>query len=161
MARRAARRRRRWSSSSPSSASTRRRAGSPSRAMARWRSVANGRRRRSMPATGSRSSGRVKVGDRMTDIADDKLVIAGTELSSRLFVGTGGYPNQRLMLDAIAASGAALVTVSIRRISLDAYGGSLVDALGDRYKLLPNTAGCATARDAVLTAELAREALER
>jgi thiazole synthase len=96
----------------------------------------------------------------MTESSDDKLVIAGTELSSRLFVGTGGYPNQRLMLDAIAASGAAMVTVSIRRISLDAYGGSLVDALGDRYKLLPNTAGCATARDAVLTAELAREALE-
>jgi len=53
-----------------------------------------------------------------------------------------------------------MVTVSIRRISLDAYAGSLVDLVGDLYPLLPNTAGCATVRDAVLTAQLAREALE-
>ena len=64
------------------------------------------------------------------------------------------------MLDAIAASGAELVTVSIRRVSLEGYAESMVDLLGDRYKLLPNTAGCATVRDAVLTAQLAREALE-
>src|SRR5690606_36680050 len=69
-------------------------------------------------------------------------------------------PNQQIMLDAIEASGAELVTVSIRRISLDGYAESLVDLLGDRYTLLPNTAGCETKRDAILTAQLAREALE-
>jgi thiazole synthase len=91
--------------------------------------------------------------------ADDRLVIAGQSFASRLFIGTSGYPNQQIMLDAIAASGAELVTVAIRRISLDGAGESLIDVLGGRYRLLPNTAGCATARDAILTAQLAREAL--
>jgi thiazole synthase len=91
---------------------------------------------------------------------NDPLVIAGTPLASRLFVGTAGYPNQQVMLDSLAATGAEIVTVSIRRISLEGYAESLVDLLGDRYRILPNTAGCATARDAILTAELAREALE-
>jgi thiazole synthase len=95
----------------------------------------------------------------MTATNADPFILAGCEFSSRLLIGTAGYPNQRIMLEAIAASGAEVVTVSIRRISLDGYGGSLVDALGGRYRLLPNTAGCATARDAMLTAELAREAL--
>jgi thiazole synthase len=90
----------------------------------------------------------------------DPLVIAGTTFSSRLIAGTARYPNQQVMLDALAASGAELVTASIRRISLEGYSGSLVELLGDRYKILPNTAGCVTARDAILTAELAREALE-
>jgi thiazole synthase len=90
----------------------------------------------------------------------DPLVIAGTTLKSRLIVGTARYPNQQVMLDALEASGAELVTASIRRISLEGYAESLVDLLGGRYRLLPNTAGCATVRDAVLTAELAREALE-
>ena len=53
-----------------------------------------------------------------------------------------------------------MVTVSIRRVSLDGYAESMLDLLGGRCALLPNTAGCATARDAVLTAQLAREALE-
>ncbi|MBV9859523.1 MAG: thiazole synthase [Alphaproteobacteria bacterium] len=90
----------------------------------------------------------------------DPFLIAGTALASRLFIGTAGYPNQQVMLDSLEASGAELVTVSIRRISLEGYAGSLVDLLGGRYRLLPNTAGCVTARDAILTAELAREALE-
>src|SRR6201998_3075713 len=89
----------------------------------------------------------------------DPFLIAGTPLSSRLFVGTAGYPNQQVLLDCLEASGAELVTVSIRRISLEGYAESLVDVLGGKYRLLPNTAGCATVRDAVLTAELAREAL--
>jgi thiazole synthase len=89
----------------------------------------------------------------------DPLVIAGRVFPSRLFLGTAGYPNQQVMLDAIAASGTAMVTASIRRISLEGYDESLVDLLGDRVHFLPNTAGCQTARDAVLTAELAREAL--
>jgi thiazole synthase len=90
----------------------------------------------------------------------DPFLIAGTTLKSRLFIGTAGYPNQQVMLDSLEASGAELVTMSIRRISLDTYSGSLVDLLGDRCRLLPNTSGCVTARDAILTAELAREALQ-
>lgn len=90
----------------------------------------------------------------------DALVIAGRRLGSRLLMGSGGYPNQQIMLDLLAAGEPALVTVAIRRISLEGYAESLVDLLGDRYTLLPNTAGCATVRDAVLTAELGREALE-
>lgn len=89
----------------------------------------------------------------------DSFTIAGQSLASRLLLGTAGYPNQQIMLDALEASGADLVTVSIRRISLEGYAESLVDLLGGRYRLLPNTAGCATRRDAVLTAQLAREAL--
>jgi thiazole synthase len=94
----------------------------------------------------------------MTDI--ETLTIAGQRFSSRLFLGTSGYPNQQVLLSAIEASGAEVVTVSIRRISLEGYAESMVDLLGGRLHLLPNTAGCATARDAVLTANLARESLE-
>jgi thiazole synthase len=90
----------------------------------------------------------------------DQLTIAGHAYSSRLFMGSGGYPNQQVLLDSLAAAGPALVTVSIRRISLETYAGSLVDLLGGTYTLLPNTAGCSTVKDAVLTAHLAREALE-
>jgi len=87
------------------------------------------------------------------------FVIADRRFASRLLLGTAGYPNQQVMLDALAAGAPAMVTVSIRRISLEAYQESLVDLVGGRYPLLPNTAGCATVRDAVMTAELAREAL--
>lgn len=90
----------------------------------------------------------------------DPLIIAERSFGSRLFIGTAGYPNQQVMLDAVAASGAEMVTVSIRRISLEGYAESLLDLLAPHYRLLPNTAGCATLRDAVLTAQLAREALE-
>jgi thiazole synthase len=90
----------------------------------------------------------------------DDLIIAGERLASRLIIGSAGYPNQQVLLDAIEASGAELITASIRRINLQGYPESLVDLVGDRWRLLPNTAGCTTARDAVLTAELAREALE-
>jgi thiazole synthase len=92
----------------------------------------------------------------MTDVFE----IAGTSLKSRLFVGSARYPNQQVMLDAMAASDPAMVTMSIRRISLEGYAESLIDLLGDRYRILPNTAGCVTARDAILTAQLAREALD-
>lgn len=90
----------------------------------------------------------------------DLLEIAGETFTSRLLIGTSGYPNQQVMLEAFAASGAEIVTVSIRRISLEGYTESLIDLVGDRFRLLPNTAGCATVRDAVLTAQLAREAVE-
>jgi len=90
----------------------------------------------------------------------DTLVIAGRTFRSRLFLGTAGYPNRKVMLDAVASSGTEMVTASIRRISLAGEEESLVDLLGDKLHFLPNTAGCQTAKDAVLTAELAREALE-
>jgi thiazole synthase len=92
--------------------------------------------------------------------AGDALVIAGRRFASRLLLGTGGYPNQQVMLDSLAAAQPAMATVSIRRISLEGYAESVVDLVGGRYPLLPNTAGCATVRDAVMTAQLAREALE-
>ncbi len=79
----------------------------------------------------------------------DPLSIAGTMLGSRLFIGTAGYPNQRILADAIAESGADIVTVSIRRISLDRRGSDTLSLLKD-YRILPNTAGCETARDAML-----------
>lgn len=91
--------------------------------------------------------------------ASDGLAIADRRFASRLLLGTGGYPNQQVMLDSLAAGEPAMVTVSIRRISLEGYAESVVDLVGSRYPLLPNTAGCATVSDAVLTAQLAREAL--
>jgi len=90
----------------------------------------------------------------------DTLVIAGRTLNSRLFLGTAGYPNRQVMLDSLVASGAELVTASIRRISLAGEEESLVELLAGRAHFLPNTAGCQTAKDAILTAELAREALD-
>ncbi len=90
----------------------------------------------------------------------DPLIIAGREFRSRLFLGTAGYPNRKMMLDAVAASGTEMVTASIRRISLAGDEESLVDLIPKHIQFLPNTAGCQTAKDAVLTAELAREALD-
>jgi thiazole synthase len=90
---------------------------------------------------------------------NDPLKIADRTFRSRLFLGTAGYPNQQMMLDAVAASGTEMATASIRRISLAGEEESLFDLLQGRVHFLPNTAGCQTAKDAVLTAELAREAL--
>ena len=89
----------------------------------------------------------------------DPLIIAGRELRSRLFLGTAGYPNRQVLLDALSASGAEMATASIRRISLAGEDESLIDLIPKHIHFLPNTAGCQTAKDAVLTAELAREAL--
>ncbi|GMA76995.1 hypothetical protein GCM10025880_34120 [Methylorubrum aminovorans] len=89
---------------------------------------------------------------------DDALEIAGVRLSSRLFIGTAGYPSQEIMAQSVRASGAEVVTASIRRVSLQGHGSDTFQKLkGARF--LPNTAGCETARDAIMTAELAREAL--
>jgi thiazole synthase len=91
---------------------------------------------------------------------EDPLTIAGRTMRSRLLLGTGGFPSLELLSAAIAASGSELVTVALRRID-PAARGSLVDVLSESgVELLPNTAGCYTARDAVLTAKLAREAFE-
>ena len=88
----------------------------------------------------------------------DALTIAGRTLRSRLLLGTGGFTSLELLSAAIAASGTEMVTVALRRIDPGARG-SLADTLSDAgVMLLPNTAGCHTARDAVITAKLAREA---
>jgi thiazole synthase len=94
---------------------------------------------------------------------DDPLVIAGRELRSRLLLGTGGFPSLELLAQSIRESGAELVTVALRRLGTAGarQSGSLVEVLADAgVTLLPNTAGCHTARDAVLTARMAREAFE-
>jgi len=89
---------------------------------------------------------------------DSPLVIAGREFTSRLIVGTGKYPSYEVMKQALEASGAEIVTVAIRRVDLSG-GESLLDHLDPaRYTLLPNTAGCYTAEEAIRTAYLAREA---
>jgi thiazole synthase len=95
----------------------------------------------------------------MATATTDPFVIAGEELPSRLLLGTGGATSLTTLASAVRASGSALVTVAIRRVSLTA-GDSILSVLdGCGVRLLPNTAGCYTAREAVLTAKLAREAL--
>lgn len=94
----------------------------------------------------------------------DPWTVGGLTLQSRVLLGTSRYPSLQTLLDSIDASGTELVTVAVRRLDLDGGGASLLDALRERagarpLHLLPNTAGCFTAREAVLTAQLAREAL--
>ncbi len=96
-------------------------------------------------------------------ISDDPLVIAGTRYRSRLLVGTGKYRDLEETRAATEASGAEIVTVAIRRTNIgqDPNEPNLLDVLPpDRYTLLPNTAGCYTAEDAVRTCRLARELLD-
>ncbi|MCA2226897.1 thiazole synthase [Nonomuraea aurantiaca] len=89
----------------------------------------------------------------------DDLLIAGEKFSSRLIMGTGGAPSLEVLDQALVASGTELTTVAMRRLDPGAPG-SVLDVLRERgIKVLPNTAGCFTAGDAVLTARLAREAL--
>jgi thiazole synthase len=87
------------------------------------------------------------------------LEIAGRRFESRLIIGTGGFRSLAAMREAIAASGAELATVALRRVDPDARG-SVLDVVREAgCEVLPNTAGCFTAHDAVTTARLAREAL--
>jgi thiazole synthase len=91
---------------------------------------------------------------------EDALVIAARTFRSRVILGSGGFPTLEALSRAIPASGAELVTVALRRIDTTT-SGSLLDVLeAAGVSVLPNTAGCYTARDAVVTARLAREALE-
>jgi len=89
----------------------------------------------------------------------DPLVIAGRTFNSRLVVGTGKYPSHTVMADAHRASGTEMVTVAVRRVNLtDRSKESLIDYIDrERIFLLPNTAGCYTAEDAIRTARLGRE----
>ena len=95
-----------------------------------------------------------------TKTPDDPLVIAGRTFRSRLLLGTGGFRSLEEMGDAIRVSGTELVTVALRRVD-PAQRGSIMDVLAEAgVDVLPNTAGCFTARDAITTAQLAREAFE-
>jgi len=94
------------------------------------------------------------------ELHDDPLVIAGVELSSRLILGTGGAPSMQIVDEVLVASGTALCTVAMRRVD-PTTAGSIIDVIDKRgVRVLPNTAGCRTATEAVRTAQLAREALE-
>jgi len=90
--------------------------------------------------------------------AGDPFVLGGATFTSRLLLGTGGVPSLEALEASVRASGTQLVTVALRRVEASATG-SMMEVL-DRcgVRLLPNTAGCRTAREAVLTARLAREA---
>jgi thiazole synthase len=91
--------------------------------------------------------------------APEPLVIAGESFGSRLIMGTGGVPSMRVLEEALTASGTELTTVAMRRVGADTPG-SVLDVLRRcGIRVLPNTAGCFTAGEAVLTARLAREAL--
>lgn len=88
----------------------------------------------------------------------DTFVIAGHEFSSRLIVGTGKYKSGQETARALEASGAEMVTVALRRVNLDRSKESLLDFINpEKYFLLPNTAGCYTAEDAIRAARLGRE----
>jgi thiazole synthase len=90
---------------------------------------------------------------------DTNLVIGGKEFTSRLIVGTGKYSTLPIMRDAHEASGAEIVTIAVRRVSLPGTGESILDYIDTkRFTLLPNTAGCYTADEAIRTCYLAREA---
>ena len=93
--------------------------------------------------------------------AHDTWRLGDLDLHSRVILGSARYPSTQVMLDALSAAGTQLVTMAIRRVDPKATGGeNLYELLTDRgYLVLPNTAGCFTAQEAVLTAELAREAL--
>lgn len=95
----------------------------------------------------------------MTGTAD-ALVIAGRQMSSRLILGTGGAPSMESLEAAIRASGTELVTVALRRVTPGVEGSVLDVCERTGVSVLPNTAGCRTAREAVLTAQAARDAFE-
>ena len=89
---------------------------------------------------------------------EDKLKIGKFELNSRLIIGTGKYENFEVMMKAHEASGAEVVTVAIRRVNFNDDKENLLNFIDkDRLTILPNTAGCYTAEDAIRTARLARE----
>jgi len=92
--------------------------------------------------------------------SSETLIIAGREFKSRLIIGTGKYRSYDQMRSAHAASGADMVTVAVRRVPLDRSSESFLDHLDPALQILPNTACCYSAEDAVRTARLAREALQ-
>src|SRR5688572_30465994 len=97
-----------------------------------------------------------------TPATPDSWEVGGHTLNSRIILGSARYPSTQVFLDALEAAGTGMVTVALRRVGADTGGAeNLYTLLTERgYQILPNTAGCFTARDAVLTAKLAREALD-
>src|SRR6476620_2803532 len=93
-------------------------------------------------------------------VRDDLFRIGDRPFQSRLIIGTGKYRSFAEMKAAHQASGAEMVTVAVRRVPLDRSSESFLDHLDPSLQILPNTAGCYSAEDAVRTARLAREALE-
>jgi thiazole synthase len=107
---------------------------------------------------GGPAGARARPGDR--DTAAGTWVLAGRTLSSRLILGTGGAPSLDVLARVVRACGAEVATVAIRRVAPTTGGGSLPGILRDAgVAILPNTAGCRTASEALLVARLAREAL--
>src|SRR5262245_58228900 len=92
----------------------------------------------------------------------DELIIANKKFNSRLILGTGKYETMDLMVRALETSATEMVTVAIRRVNLgDRSNGSLLDYIDTaRYQLLPNTAGCYSAEEAIRTSMMAREVLD-
>ena len=138
------------------SATRRRRTQSRGRAARRLRLDGRQRRRRGRDRQLRRRRLIAALGHRMHS---DPLVIAGRTFRSRLIVGTGKYPSHTIMADAHRASGADMVTVAVRRVNLtDRSTESLLDYIDtSKIFILPNTAGCYTAEDAIRTARLGRE----
>ncbi|WP_406217314.1 thiazole synthase [Streptomyces decoyicus] len=97
--------------------------------------------------------------DRAFAAGSDPLTLAGTTFTSRLIMGTGGAPSLDILERALLASGTELTTVAMRRLDPTVQGSVLSVLERHKIKVLPNTAGCFTAGEAVLTARLAREAL--
>jgi len=89
---------------------------------------------------------------------EDTLVIGGKKFNSRLFVGTGKYATPEMMIGAIKESGSELITVALRRMNIEGQQRTILDYLSELHcEILPNTAGCYTAEEAIRTARLARE----
>lgn len=99
------------------------------------------------------------MSDTSTTTKNKSFVIAGKTFCSRLIIGTGKYPSFDIMRQAHVLSGAEMVTVAVRRIELDKTKDSILNYIDTKkITLLPNTAGCYTVKEAVMTAQLAREA---
>ena len=96
----------------------------------------------------------------ITAKSSETFIIGGREFTSRLIIGTGKYRSHDQMRNAHEASGAEMVTVAVRRVPLDRSSESFLDHLDPGLQILPNTAGCYSAEDAIRTARLAREALQ-
>jgi thiazole synthase len=99
------------------------------------------------------------VSEKPSAVTREQFVLGSLTLHSRLIIGTGKYRSYDEMKEAHRASGAEMVTVAVRRVPLDRSAESFLDHLDPNLILLPNTAGCYTAEDAIRTARLAREAL--
>ena len=94
----------------------------------------------------------------MSDMTDDVFMLGGKSLTSRIFVGTGKYPDNKLIPAVVKAAGAQVATVALRRVNWDSDEGNLTKFVPDGCTLLPNTSGARTAEEAVRIARLARAA---